>query len=43
MLVVLHPATPEAEARVEAVRAQFLARTGQESVLRGSQPVGVSF
>jgi len=43
VLVVLHPATPEAEAGVEAVRAEFLARTGQESVLRGSQPIEVSF
>jgi len=43
VLVVLHPASPEAEARVEAVRAEFLARTGQESVLRGSQPINVSF
>lgn len=43
VLVVLHPDTPEARARIEAVRAAFLARTGQQSVLRASWPAAVSF
>jgi hypothetical protein len=43
VLVVLHPDTPEARARIEAVRTAFLARTGQLSVLRASWPAAVSF
>jgi hypothetical protein len=43
VLVVLHPDTEEAKARIEAVRVAFLSRTGQQSVLRASWPAAVSF
>ena len=43
VVVILHAATPEDEARIERVRANFKALTGQESVLRGTQPATVAF
>jgi hypothetical protein len=43
VVVILHPATPDDEARIERVRAKFKALTGQESVLRGTQPATVTF
>ncbi len=43
VVIVLHPATPEDESRIERVRATFKSLTGQESVLRGSQAATVAF
>jgi len=42
-VVILHPATPDDEARIERVRAKFKTLTDQESVLRGTQPATVTF
>ena len=43
VIVVLHPDTADARARVEAVRRAFKARFGHDSVLRATVPVDVSF
>jgi hypothetical protein len=43
VLLILHPDTPEADAKIEAVRAAYKARSNDESVLRSSQPARVSF
>lgn len=43
VLVILHPATEEADRRIEKIRTEFLELTGQQSVLRVSQPAEVSF
>ncbi len=43
IVVILHAATPEDEARIERVRANFKTVTGQESVLRGTQSAEVAF
>ena len=43
VVVILHAATPADETRIERVRAKFKALTGQESVLRGTQPATVEF
>jgi hypothetical protein len=43
VVVILHPATPDDEARIERVRAKFKTLTDQESVLRGTQPATVTF
>jgi hypothetical protein len=43
VLLILHPPTAEAEAAIEALRAEFLARFGHVAVLRGSGPVKVMF
>ena len=43
MLVVVHPPGPEADAALEAIRADYRRRFAQESVLRVDRPVQVSF
>lgn len=43
VIVILHPDAPEARERVEALRRAFKARFGQDSVLRATGPVEVSF
>ncbi|MDF3983665.1 DUF3574 domain-containing protein [Luteibacter sp. PPL201] len=43
LLLLLYPDTPENRASVEAIRAAWKARTGDQSVLRVTQPADVSF
>jgi hypothetical protein len=41
--VIVHPATAEASAKIEAIRNAWKQRAGEQSVLRVSQPAEVSF
>jgi hypothetical protein len=43
MLVIDYPDTPENRAKVEAIRAAWKQLTGDQSVLRVTQPAEVSF
>ena len=43
VLIILYPGTDENKAKIEAVRAAWKQRTGQQSVLRVTQPADVSF
>ena len=43
ILVVLHPATPEADAAIEAVRQEFKTQFNQVYVLRATAPAKVEF
>lgn len=43
VMIILHPDTEAALARVEELRLAFKHRTGQDSVLRATTPVDVSF
>jgi hypothetical protein len=43
VLIIYHPGTPEINRRIEALRAAYLARFDQESVLLVQQPAMVSF
>ena len=43
MLIIDYPGTPENEAKVEAIRAAWKARTHDQSVLKVSEPASVSF
>lgn len=43
VVVILHPKTDEDEARIERLRTMFKTLTGQESVLRATQPAAVEF
>ena len=43
MLVIDYPETPENQAKVEAIRAAWKQRTGDQSVLRVTEPADVSF
>ncbi|MEM8868480.1 MAG: DUF3574 domain-containing protein [Verrucomicrobiota bacterium] len=43
VIVLLHPATPEDDAKIEAIRAAFKEQFKQESVLRSTHPAAVSF
>ncbi len=43
MLIVDYPVTVENTAKIEAIRAAWKQRTGDQSVLRVTQPVDVSF
>jgi hypothetical protein len=43
MLVIDYPDTAENRAKVEAIRAAWKQRTGDQSVLRVTQPAEVSF
>ena len=43
MLIIEYPATAENGARVEAIRSAWKQRTGDQSVLRVTQPADVSF
>jgi hypothetical protein len=43
LLVVDYPDTPDNRAKVEAIRAAWKRRTGDQSVLRVTQPAEVSF
>lgn len=43
VLVILHPATAEASAKIEAIRSAWKLATGEESVLRATQAADVSF
>ncbi len=43
LLIVYHPATAENPASIEAIRAAWKQRTGDQSVLKVTQPVDVSF
>jgi hypothetical protein len=43
LLVIVHPATAEASAKIEAIRAAWKQQAGEESVLRVSVPAEVGF
>jgi Protein of unknown function (DUF3574) len=43
VLIIDYPATPENDARIEAIRAAWKQRTGDQSVLRVTQAATVSF
>jgi hypothetical protein len=43
LLLIDYPATPENFARIDAIRAAWKQRTGDQSVLRVTQPADVSF
>ncbi len=43
LLIVYHPPTPENFAGIEAIRVAWKQRTGDQSVLKVTQPVDVSF
>jgi uncharacterized protein DUF3574 len=43
MLIVDYPKTADNEARIEAIRTAWKQKTGDQSVLKVSQPVDVSF
>ena len=43
VIVILHPDTAQANERIEEIRKRFLELTGQQSVLRVTQPAEVSF
>lgn len=43
LLVILHPATEDASAKIEEIRKAWKRPTGEESVLRVSQPADVGF
>jgi hypothetical protein len=43
MLIIDYPATAENAIRVEAIRAAWKQRTGDQSVLKVTQPADVSF
>ncbi|SER14199.1 Protein of unknown function [Solimonas aquatica] len=43
LLVLLHPDTPDSAAKIEAIRQAWKQRTGDQSVLRVTQAVEVSF
>lgn len=43
MLVIYYPATPENAASIEAIRAAWKKLTGDQSVLKVTQPADVSF
>ncbi|HEX7814727.1 DUF3574 domain-containing protein [Dyella sp.] len=43
MLVIDYPDTPENQAKVEAIRVAWKQKTGDQSVLRVTQPADVSF
>ncbi|WP_263384869.1 DUF3574 domain-containing protein [Granulicella arctica] len=43
MLIIDYPATPENAAKVEAIRAAWKQRTGDQSVLRVTKPADISF
>ena len=43
VLIVLHPATPQADAALEAIRQEFKIQFNQVSVLRATAPARVAF
>jgi hypothetical protein len=43
LLVIDYPDTPENRGKIEAIRAAWKKRTGDQSVLRVTQPADVSF
>ena len=43
LVVLLHPDTPTQRAAIDAIRAAWKAKTGDQSVLRVTQPAEVSF
>jgi hypothetical protein len=43
LLVIYYPDTPDNRGKVEAIRAAWKQRTGDQSVLRVTQPADVSF
>ena len=43
LLVIDYPETPDNEARIEAIRLAWKKRTGDQSVLKVTQPADVSF
>ena len=43
MLVILYPDTQENRDKIEAIRAVWKQRTGDQSVLRVTEPADVSF
>lgn len=43
LLVIDYPATPDNEAAIEAIRLAWKKRTGDQSVLKVTQPADVSF
>ena len=43
LLVIVHPDSPEASAKIEEIREAWKKQTGEKSVLRVSQPAQVGF
>lgn len=43
MLIILYPDTPDNRAKIEAIRAAWKQQTGDQSVLRVTEPADVSF
>ncbi|MFC3650048.1 DUF3574 domain-containing protein [Dyella humi] len=43
LLVIYYPDTPDNRSKIEAIRAAWKQRTGDQSVLRVTQPADVSF
>jgi hypothetical protein len=43
LLIIDYPDTPENDAKIEAIRVAWKKRTGDQSVLRVTQPAAVSF
>jgi hypothetical protein len=43
LLIIYYPATPENQAKIEAIRAAWKQKTGDQSVLRVTEPADVSF
>lgn len=43
MLVILYPGTPENDSKIEAIRVAWKKKTGDQSVLKVTQPADVSF
>jgi hypothetical protein len=43
VLIILYPGSDENRAKIEAIRAAWKQKTGQQSVLRVTQPADVSF
>ena len=43
LLIIYYPRNPENDARIEEIRAAWKTRTGDQSVLKATSPVDVSF
>lgn len=43
VLVILHPGDAASESRIEALRSEWIRRSGHESVLRADMPASVAF
>jgi hypothetical protein len=43
LIIILHPRTPEADEKIQALSREYARQFGQDSVLRADAPSGVSF